>query len=79
MPILKWKAIEVIPTITKWVWIITGAIDFEEELEHASYLLEEVRDEAVTVSEWARAVDARLRDLDSWVCNLRKWVKAARK
>ena len=37
--------------MTKQVWIVTGAIDFEEELEHASYLLEEVRDEAIAVSE----------------------------
>ena len=65
--------------MTKQVQIITSAIDFEEELEHTSYLLEEVRDEAVAVSEWARAVDAHLRDLDGWVCDLRKWVKAARK
>ena len=36
----------------KWVWIVTGAIDLEEELEHTSYLLEEVRDEAMAVSEW---------------------------
>ena len=59
--------------------IVTGAIDFEEELEHASYLLEEVQDEAMAVSEWARVVDARLRDLDGWVRDLRKQVKAARK
>ena len=69
----------VIPTVTKWVRIVTSAIDFEEELEHASYLLEEVQDEAVAVSEQVRVVDARLCDLDGWARNLRKWVKAARK
>ena len=63
----------------KWVQIITGAIDLEEELEHASYLLEEVQDEAVAVSERVRVVDARLHDLDGWVHDLRKRVKAARK
>ena len=79
MPILKQKAIEVILTMMKQVWIVTGAINFEEELEHASYLLEEVRDEAMAVSERVQAVDAHLRDLDGWVRNLRKQVKAARK
>ena len=63
----------------KWVWTVTGAIDLEEELEHASYLLEEVRDEAVAVLEWVQAVDVCLRDLDRWVRDLRKQVKAARK
>ena len=53
--------------MTKWVRIAQGPIDFEEELEHASVLLEEVRDEAVAVAERARAVDACLRDLDGWV------------
>ena len=76
---MKRKAVEVIPTMMKWVWIVTGAIDFEEELEHASYLLEEVRDEVVAVSEWVQAVDVCLRDLDRWVRDLRKRVKAARK
>ena len=42
-------------------------------------LLEEVRDEAVVVAEQVQAVDARLRDLDGWVWDLRKWVKASRK
>ena len=53
--------------MTKRVRITQGPIDFEEELEHASVLLEEVRDEAVAVAERARAVDACLRDLDGWV------------
>ena len=66
-PILKRKAVEVIPVVTKWVQIAEGPIDFEEELEHTSVLLEEVRDEAVAVVEWAQVVDARLRDLDRWV------------
>ena len=70
---------EVIPVVTKWVRIAQGPIDFEEELEHASVLLEEVRDEAVAVAEWARAVDAHLRDLDGWVRDLRKRVKVSRK
>ena len=70
---------EVVPTVVKRVRITHGLIDLEEELEHASCLLEEVRDEAVAVSERARAVDARLWDLDGWVRNLRKWVKAGRK
>ena len=51
---------EVIPVVTKWVQIAHGPIDFKEELEHASVLLEEVHNEAVAVSEWARVVDARL-------------------
>ena len=59
--------------------IAHGPIDFEEELEHASYLLEEVWDEAMAVSEWAQAVDVRLQDLDGWVHDLRKQVKAGRK
>ena len=63
--------------MTKWVQIAQGPIDFEEELEHASVLLEEVRDEAVVVAEWARVVDAHLRDLDGWVRDLRKQVKAS--
>ena len=42
MPVLKWKATEVVLTVMKQVWITTGTIDFEEELEHTSYLLEEV-------------------------------------
>ena len=33
---------EVVPTVMTRVQITTSAIDFEEELEHASYLLEEV-------------------------------------
>ena len=81
-PILKWKAAEVIPVVTKWVQIAHGSINFEEELEHASVLLEEVRDEAVAVAERARVVDARLRDLDGWVwdlTHLRKQVKVSRK
>ena len=61
---------EVIPVVTKRVRIAHGPIDFKEELEHASALLEEVRDEAV---------DARLWDLDDRVCDLRKQVKASRK
>ena len=63
---------EVIPVVTKRVQIAHGPIDFEQELEHASLLLEEVCDEAVAVSEWAWAVDAHPRDLDGWVCDLRK-------
>ena len=70
---------EVVLTVVKRVRITHGLIDLEEELEHASCLLEEVRDEAVAVSEWVRAVDARLQDLDGWVCDLRKRVKAGRK
>ena len=70
---------EAIPVVTKWVRIAHGPINFEEELEHASVLLEEVCDEVVAVSEWAWAVDACLRDLDSWVHDLRKQVKASRK
>ena len=65
--------------MTKQVRITQGSIDFEEELEHASVLLEEVRDEAVAVAERARAVDARLQDLDGWVRDLWKWVKVSRK
>ena len=76
---MKRKAPEVIPVVTKQVRIAQGPIDFEEELEHASVLLEEVRDEAVAVVERARAVDARLRDLDGWVRDLWKRVKASRK
>ena len=53
--------------MTKWVRIAEGPIDFEEELEHTSVLLEEVRDKAVAVAERVRAVDAHLRDLDRWV------------
>ena len=44
-----------------------------------SCLLEEVHDEAVAVVEWVRAVDTHLGDLDGWVRNLRKRVKAGRK
>ena len=40
--ILKQKAAEVIPVVTKWVRIAEGPINFEEELEHTSVLLEEV-------------------------------------
>ena len=76
---MKRKAAEVILVVTKWVRIAQGPIDFEEELEHASVLLEDVRDEAVAVAERARAVDAHLRDLDGWVRDLRKRVKASRK
>ena len=76
---MKRKAPEVIPVVTKRVRIAQGPIDFEEELEHASVLLEEVRDEAVVVVERARAVDARLQDLDGWVRDLRKRVKASRR
>ena len=65
--------------MTKWVRIAQGPIDFEEELEHASVLLEDVQDEAVAVAERARAVDAHLRDLDGWVRDLRKRVKANQK
>ena len=65
--------------VVKRVRIAHGLIDLEEELEHASCLLEEVCDEAVAVAERGRAVDARLRDLDGWVHDLRKWVKARRK
>ena len=46
--------------VNKWVRIAHHPIDFEEKLEHASVLLEEVQDEAVAVVERARAVDARL-------------------
>ena len=70
---------EAIPVMTKWVRIAHDPIDFKEELEHTSVLLEEVCDEAVAVSERARVVDARLRDLDGWVRDLRKRVKASRK
>ena len=42
-------------------------------------LLEEVHDKAAAVSERAQAVDAHLRDLDGWVCDLRKQVKASKK
>ena len=70
---------EVVPTVTKQVQIAHGLIDLKEELEHTSCLLEEVRDEAVAVSEQVRAVDACLWDLDGWVRDLRKWVKARRK
>ena len=70
---------EVVPTVVKRVRITHGLIDLEEELEHASCLLEEVCDEAVAVSEWVRVVDVRLRDLDGWVRDLRKRVKAGRK
>ena len=42
---------EVIPVMTKWVRIAQGPINFKEELEHASVLLEEVHDEAVAVLE----------------------------
>ena len=70
---------EAILVVTKWVRIAHGLIDFKEELEHASVLLEEVCDEVVVVSERAWAVDARLRDLDGWVHDLRKRVKASRK
>ena len=59
--------------------IAQGPINFEEELEHASVLLEEVRDEAVAVVERAQVVEARLRDLDGWVRDLRKRVKASQK
>ena len=45
---------EVVPTVVKRVRIASGPINFEEELEHASVLLEEVQDEAVAVAEWAR-------------------------
>ena len=65
--------------VMKRVRIAHGPTDLEEELEHASYLLEEVQYEAVVVSEWVQAVDACLQDLDGWVCDLRKWVKAGRK
>ena len=57
---MKRKAVEVIPVVTKRVRIAHGPIDFEEELEHTSVLLEEVRDEAVAVAERAWAVDACL-------------------
>ena len=53
--------------VKKRVRIAHRPIDFEEELEHASVLLEEVQDEAVAVAEQARVVDACLRDLDGWV------------
>ena len=65
--------------MTKRVRIAQGPIDFEEELELASVLLEDVRDKAVAVAERAQAVDTRLRDLDGWVQDLRKRVKASRK
>ena len=50
---LKQKAIEMVPTLTKRVQIAHRPIDLKEELKHASCLLEEVRDEAVAVAEWA--------------------------
>ena len=53
--------------VNKRVQIAHRPIDFKEELEHASVLLEEVWDKAVAVAERAWAVDARLRDLDGWV------------
>ena len=65
--------------MTKQVRITRGPINLEEELEHTSVLLEEVRDEAVVVAERVRVVDARLQDLDGWVPDLRKWVKVSRK
>ena len=65
--------------VTKQVQIAHSLIDLEEELEHASYLLEEVQDEAVAVSEQVRVGDAHLRDLGGWVHDLRKRVKAGRK
>ena len=65
--------------MTKQVQIAQGPIDFKEELEHASVLLEEVQDEAVAVAERAWAVDARLQELDGWVRDLRKRVKVSRK
>ena len=65
--------------MTRWVRIAHGPIDFKEELEHASVLLEEVRDKAVAVAEQVRAVDAHPGDLDGWVRDLRKRVKASRK
>ena len=65
--------------VNKWVRIAHCPIDFEEELEHASVLLEEVWDEAVAVAERVQAVDTRLRDLDRWVRDLRKRVKVSRK
>ena len=58
--------------VTKRVCIAYGLVDLEEELEHASYLLEVVQDEAVTAVEWIRVVDAHLQDLDSWVQDLRR-------
>ena len=39
--------------VMKRVWITHGLIDFKEELEHTSVLLEEVWDKAVVVSEQA--------------------------
>ena len=66
VPVLKRKAVEVIPVVTKQVRIASALIDFEEELEHASVLLDEVRDEAMVVSEWVQAVYAHLQDLDGW-------------
>ena len=70
---------EVIPAMTKRVRIAQGLINFKEELEHTSVLLEEVCDEAVAVLERAWPVDAHLQDLDGWVHDLRKRVKASRK
>ena len=70
---------EAVLVITKWVWIAHGPIDFKQELEHTSVHLEEVHDEAVAVSERVWAVDAHLQDLDGWVRNLRKRMKAGRK
>ena len=65
--------------VVKRVRIAHGLIDLEEELEHASCLLEEVCDEAVAMAEQVQVVDTRLWDLDGWVRDLRKWVKAGRK
>ena len=75
----KQKAAGLAPTMTKWVRIANGLVDMEEELEHASCLLEAVQDEAVAVSEQVQAVNVHLQDLDSWVQDLRKQVKAGRK
>ena len=38
-------------TVMKWVHIAYGSVDMEEEIEHTSYLLEVVWDEAMVVSE----------------------------
>ena len=65
--------------MVKRVRIAHRPIDLEEELEHASCLLEEVGDEAVAMAERVWVVDAHLWDLDGWVRDLRKQVKAGRK
>ena len=56
----KWKAMVMVLTTTKCVHIASSLIDLEEELEHTSYLLEEVQDEAIAAAEQVRVVDAHI-------------------